>query len=83
MNETAIGTKIYRRRKALKMTVKQLAEETKLETAWLIQLERGKIDLPVDARVMYRIAEALETTIADLLGLPITRLNEKGEFIRD
>ena len=53
------------------------------ETAWLIQLERSEIDLPVDAEVMLRIAEALETTIADLYGLPITRVNEKGEFIRE
>ena len=77
IDETAVGTKIYRRRKALDLTVKQLAEETKLDTAWLIQLERGEIDLPVDASVMLRIAEALDTTIADLLGLPIrVRISE-------
>ena len=83
IDETAVGYKIYRRRKDLKMTVKQLADETNIETAWLIQLERDEIDLPVDADVMLRIAEALDTTLADLYGLPITRINEKGEFYRD
>ena len=83
IDETAVGTKIYRRRKALKMSVKQLAENSDVQIVWLIKLERGEIDLPVDASVMYRIAEALETTIADLYGLPITRINEKGEFYRE
>ena len=71
IDKNAVGYKIHRRRKDLNMTVKQLADQTDLETVWLIQLERGEIDLPVDAGVMYRIAEALDTTIADLYGLPI------------
>ena len=83
IDETAVGTKIYRRRKELGLTVKQLAVETDLETAGLIQLERGELDLPIDASVMLRIAEALNTTIADIYGLPITRINEKGEFVRE
>lgn len=82
IDETAVGTKIYRWRKELGLTVKQLADRTNLETAWLIQLERGELDLPVDASLLLRVAEALKTTIADLYGLPITRINEKGEFIR-
>ena len=71
IDKKAVGSEISRRRKALDLTVEQLAEETKLDTAWLIQLERGEIDLPVDASVMLRIAEALDTTIADLYDLPI------------
>ena len=83
IDETAVGTRIYRQRKSLGLTVKQVADETGLETAWLIKLERGEIDLPIDAKVMLRIAEALDTTIADLLDLPITRINDKGEFYRE
>ena len=82
IDKNSVGYKVYRRRKDLGLTVKQLADETELPVPWLIELERGEIDLPVDAGVMLRIAEALETTIADLLGLPITRLNAKGEFVR-
>ena len=83
IDKKSVGYKVYRRRKDLNMNVKQLAEKTNLETAWLIQLERDEIDLPIDAKMMLRIAEALKTTIADLYGLPITRLNEKGEFYRE
>ena len=83
IDETAVGTRIYRQRKNLDMSVKRLSDETGLETAWLIQLEHSEIELPVDADVMFRIAEALETTIADLYGLPITRINANGEFIRE
>ena len=71
IDKNSVGYKIYRQRKDLGLTVKQLADETELPVLWLIQLERGEIDLPVDADVMLRIAEALDTTIADLYGLPI------------
>lgn len=83
IDETAVGTKIYRRRKELGLTVKQIAEETNLNIVWLTQLERGELELPVDANLLRRVAEALQTTIADLYGLPITRINEKGEFVRE
>ena len=83
IDKKSVGYKVYRRRKDLNMNVKQLAEKTNLETAWLIQLERDEIDLPIDAKMMLRIAEALKTTIADLYCLPITRLNKKGEFYRE
>ena len=76
IDKNALGTKIYRRRKALKMSVKQLAEKTNLQTAWLIELERDEVDEKVDATVLFQIAEALDTTIADLLGLPIRRLRD-------
>ena len=83
IDKNSVGYKIYRQRKDLGLTVKNLADETELETAWLIALERGEIDLPVDASVMLRVAEALDTTIADLYGLPIRQLNENCEFVRE
>ena len=83
IDKDSLGYSVYRRRKALNMTVKQLAEKSNLETAWLIQLERDEIEERIDAKVLLQIAVALETTIADLYGLPITRINEKGEFYRE
>ena len=71
IDEKAVGSEISRRRKDLGLTVEQLAAQTHLNTAWLIQLERGEIAFPVDTKIMYPIAVALKTTIADLLGLPI------------
>ena len=83
IDKNSLGYKVYRRRKTLNMTVKQFAEKSNLETAWLIKLERDELEEKVDANVLLQIAQALDTTIADLLGLPITRLNEKGEFYRE
>lgn len=82
IDKTAVGSEIQTRREALNMTLEQFAAETNLETVWLIQLERGELELLIDASVMLRIAVALDTTIADLYGLPITRLTDKGEFVR-
>ena len=79
IDKTTVGYNIYRRRKDLGLTVKQLADKTGLETVWLIKLERDDIDLPVDASVMLRIAEALDTTIADLYNLPV-RCMKDGKF---
>ena len=82
IDKNAVGYKIYRRRVDLKITLNQLAEKADVSSFWLDQLERDELDEKVDANMMLRIAEALETTIADLYGLPITRINEKGEFYR-
>lgn len=83
VDKNSVGYKIYRRRRDLGLTIKQLAEKTDLLMLWLIALERDEIEEKVEGDVLLRIAEALDTTIADLLGLPITRLNAKGEFVRE
>ena len=36
IDKNSVGYKIYRRRKDLKMTVKQLAEKAQVEMLWLI-----------------------------------------------
>ena len=79
IDKTAVGKEIAKRRRDVGITIVQLADKAKLYPAWLIQLERGEIDLPVDASVMYRIAEALDTTIADLYNLPV-RCMKDGQF---
>ena len=61
------------------MTVQQLADKTNLDADRLIQLERDEVEHPVDADVLLKIAVALETTIADLLGLPV-RCMRNGKF---
>ena len=83
IDETAVGREVRRRREELGLTIKQLAARTALSTAWLTELERGELELPVDAESVFRVAQALKTTIADLYGLPITRVNKKGEFYRE
>ena len=83
IDKTAVSKEISKRRRDMGITIQQLADKAKLHPAFLIQLEGGEVELPIDASVMYRIAEALDTTIADLYGLPITRINEKGEFVRE
>ena len=79
IDKTAVGKEIAKQRRDVGITIVQLADKAKLYPAWLIQLERGEIDLPVDASVMYRIAEALDTTIADLYNLPV-RCMKDGQF---
>ena len=83
IDKQSVGKEIAKRRTEMGITIEQLADKANLYPAFLIQLERGEIDLPVDASIMFRIAEALDTTIADLYGLPITKINEKGEFYRE
>ena len=83
IDKTAVGKEIATRRRSMGITIGHLADKAKLHAAFLIQLEGGEVELPIDASVMLRIADALDTTIADLYGLPITRINEKGEFVRE
>ena len=79
----AVGKEIAKRRIEMGITIEQLADKANLHPAFLIQLEGGEIEETIDASIMLRIAEALDTTIADLYGLPITRINKKGEFYRE
>ena len=79
IDKNAVGYKIYRRRIDLNLTANQLADKADVSSFLLHRLERDELDEQVDADVMLRIAEALETTIADLCRLPITRRNESGK----
>ena len=83
IDKNAVGYKVFRRRVALKLTLNQLAEKADVSSFWLNDLERDALDEKANTDAMLRIAEALDTTIADLCGLPITKINEKGEFYRE
>ena len=77
IDKNEVGQKINRQRNDLGLSVKQLAAKTNLDSDWLLQLEGGEIELPVKGDTLFRVAEALETTIADLYGLPIrVRISE-------
>ena len=82
IDKNAVGYKVFRRRVALNLTLSELAENADVPSFFLDKLERDELDEKVDADVMLRIAEALDTTIADLYGLPITRINKKGTFYK-
>lgn len=78
----ALGYEVRKARKVQKFTQEQLAEKVNMNVRYIRDLENGEItDVPAD--LLHRIAIALGTTIADLAGLPITRINEKGEFYRE
>ena len=74
-----VGKEIAKRRNEMGITIQQLADKAKLHPAFLIQLEGGEIEETIDASVVYRIAEALNTTIADLYNLPV-RCMKDGKF---
>lgn len=77
-----LGSEVAKARKAMKFTQEQLAEKVNMKVRYIRDLEDGEItDVP--AGLLYRIAMTLGTTVADLAGLPITRINEKGEFYRE
>lgn len=60
-----IGREIARRRRALGMTAKQLAEESKISPAYVSKLEKAQ-SVPTIA-VLTRIAKALKTDISNFL----------------
>ena len=61
---TAIGTKVKRRRTDKKMTLKQLGEQTGLSVGFLSQFERGLSSIALDS--LEKIAKVLETPLSEL-----------------
>jgi len=81
-NPKTLGSEVAKARKVQKFTQEQLAEQVNMNVRYIRDLEDGEItDVPAD--LLHRIAIALGTTIADLAGLPVTRINDKGEFYRE
>lgn len=64
-----LGHNIRKARKAMKMTQEQLADKVKMKVSYISDLEDDQITVGAD--MLYKIAIALGTTIADLAGLPI------------
>jgi transcriptional regulator with XRE-family HTH domain len=63
--QETIGTVIRRERRALGLTLKELAERAAVSVVYLGEIERGK-KYP-SALVLERVASALELTVPDLL----------------
>lgn len=67
-----LGKKIEKLRKAREMTLQQLADKAEMSKAYLWQIEHGRSDHQrPGAHILYNIATALETTVADLLEDPV------------
>src|SRR5205814_9759481 len=60
----ALGDAIRKRRKALNMTLKDLAERTKVSLGYLSQIELGKNSASIET--LYKIALGLRVRVADL-----------------
>ena len=58
-------------------TIKNLADKTGIKTSYLIALERGEEEQQPTAELWFKIATALETTIADILDLPKRVISEQ------
>ena len=59
-----LGHTVRLARKAEKFTVEQLAEKIRMKPSYIRAIENDEIDVPID--MLYKIAFALGTTIADL-----------------
>lgn len=69
INEKSLGYQVYKARKAVKLTAKELADRVGMKVMYIVDLERDKItDVPAD--ILSRIARECGTTIADLCSLP-------------
>ena len=65
-----ISAKIQLRRKEKELTAAELARRAEVSKGYLSELENGRAERP-SGEVLYRIASALGTTVADLLGREI------------
>ncbi len=66
-NNNLISTNVKKYREAAGLTLSALAEQAQISKAYLSQLESGKFNTP-SAEILFKIAGALNITIADLLG---------------
>jgi transcriptional regulator with XRE-family HTH domain len=62
----SVGERIRQRRDEIHMSAAELARRAKITKGYVSQIESGQVPRP-SADVLYRLASALGTTIADLL----------------
>lgn len=74
--QKTLGHEVRKARKAVKMTQSELADKVNMKVGYISDLEEEKIARP-PADLLYKIALALGTTIADLCGLPV-RVRKEG-----
>lgn len=68
MDKLTIGQRIKLRREESGLSLNQLSEKANVAKSYLSQLENGEISTRPGAEVLFNIADALGTSIADLLG---------------
>lgn len=68
-----LGERLRQRRKVRDLTAKNLARLAGVSPAYVSQLEHGKQDQP-SLDVLGRLAAVLDTSVAELLGAPVTAL---------
>ncbi|MDP7035594.1 MAG: helix-turn-helix domain-containing protein [Planctomycetota bacterium] len=85
---TDIGRKVQALRRSRDITLPQLARNAEVSKGYLYQLEEGQTGNP-SIDVLYKLAGALDLTVADLLGeaktnrkLPDQVPNSLNDFIR-
>ncbi len=66
MDYMALGRRVRKRRKEMRLTQEMLAEKAAISPSFLGHIERGSRILSLDT--LLRLCEALETTANDLLG---------------
>ena len=66
-DELRVGERIRAERERSRASLAKLADMTGLSKSYLVRLETDAASNP-SLEVLYRIAEALDTTVADLLG---------------
>ena len=70
MSENAVGDRLKEYRKSLGMSQADLARKSNVSAAYVSELESGLGKRP-SGEILLRLANALEVTIADLLGQDI------------
>jgi transcriptional regulator with XRE-family HTH domain len=77
-----VGSRIHKRRKELKLSLRDLGEQTQLTASFLSQLERGRSNASIDS--IRKICSALGLTLFSLLSDDYTEkpagINEKKLF---
>jgi XRE family transcriptional regulator of biofilm formation len=70
--ETSLASRLRSEREKAGLSLNRLAEETGMSKTYLLRLERDE-DANPSLDVLRRVTEALDITIADLIGVPPTR----------
>jgi|SRR6476646_1532472 len=66
-----LGAKIKKRREEADLSLAELAENAEISKSYLWKLERDEDEVRPSGKSLYRIANALGTTMSDLLGREI------------
>jgi transcriptional regulator with XRE-family HTH domain len=75
-DDQTVGQRIKHRREELGLSLSQLAEKAGVAKSYLWELENDAAKAPrPSGETLFKLAEALGTTVADLLGRPVHRKN--------